>query len=352
MKSILSHLRKNANAILNANSIAVDFGTTTTRIAIHGKGVVLREPTFIGLNNRTNEYIFFGNEAYEIFGKAPSFISIIHPVDYAIISDFDSSVKLLERFFEKAVHPFFFKNRLFKSKYTAYTTVPASATEVEQRAIEEALIKAGAGSVRILEKSIATGYGADLPVFSNDPAFIIDLGAGLIEMAIVTTGGIIASKTVRAGGLAMDTIIKNYIHLKYGMVIGESTAQKLKNGLMSFDDEKKVLTVRGKSLENGLPRSIRVTSADVREALIASFNGIVDGIKDMLETVAPEVVDGIVKNGITLAGGLANIPDIDKYIMQDIKIPVNVPENPQDATIQGVLKLLGNKERLERVVIR
>lgn len=352
MKSIFKAFEKNANALLTANSIAVDFGTSMTRIAIHGKGVVLREPTFIGLNTRTNEYIFFGNEAEEIYGKAPTFISIIHPVEYAIISDFDSSVKLLSRFFEKAVHPFFFRNKLFKSKFAAYTTVPSSATEVEQRAIEEALIKAGAGSVHILEKSIATGYGADLPVFSNDPAFIIDLGAGLVEMAIVTTGGIIASKSLRLGGLAMDTVVKNYIHLKYGMIIGETTAQKLKNTLMSFDDDKKVLTVRGKSLENGLPRSVRVATVDIREALIASFNTIVDGIKDMLETVAPEVVDGIVKNGITLAGGLANVPGIDKYIMQDVKIPVNIPDSPQDATIHGVLKLLGNKERLERVIIR
>lgn len=352
MKSILIYFQKKTNALLTAHSIAVDFGTSMTRVAILGKGVVLREPTFVGLNTRTNEYIFFGNEAEEIYGKAPTFISIIHPVEYAIISDFDSSVKLLTRFFEKAVHPFFFRNKLFKSKFAAYTTVPSSATEVEQRAIEEALVKAGAGSVHILEKSIATGYGADLPVFSNDPAFIIDLGAGLIEMAIVTTGGIVVSKTLRIGGLAMDTVIKNYVHLKYGMIIGESTAQKLKNALMSFDDDKRVLTVRGKSLENGLPRSIRVASVDIREALIASFNTIVDGIKDMLETVAPEVVDGIVKNGITLAGGLANIPGIDKYIMQDIKIPVNIPENPQDATIQGILKLLENKERLERVIIR
>ena len=150
MQSFLSQLQKGATSFIGTNIIAVDIGTAITRIAIFEKGVVIREPSYVGLNTKTNEYVFFGGEAKEIYGKAPNFIQIIHPMDFGIISDFDSTVKLIEHFFEKAVHPFFFKNKLLKTKFIAYTTIPSNATEVEERALEEALIKAGAGRVRIL----------------------------------------------------------------------------------------------------------------------------------------------------------------------------------------------------------
>jgi rod shape-determining protein MreB len=232
-----------------------------------------------------------------------------------------------------------------------YAAVPTTATEVEQRALQEALIKAGFQHAYLIERPIAAAYGADVQIFSNQPAFVMDFGAGSVEMAVITMGGIVTSKVLKLGGDHMDKLIYNYLHLKYGLIVGEQTAENLKNKLFSLVESKEVFPVRGKSLENGLPKSVRVTSADIREALATCVNQIIDGIKELIETIPPEIIDGLIKSGVVLTGNMAHIPGIDKYISNDIKLPVIKARKPEDATVLGLMKFLDEPEALKRVII-
>jgi rod shape-determining protein MreB len=179
----------------------------------------------------------------------------------------------------------------------------------------------------------------------------MDFGAGSVEMAVITMGGIVTSKVLKLGGDHMDKLIYNYLHLKYGLIVGEQTAENLKNKLFSLVESKEVFPVRGKSLENGLPKSVRVTSADIREALATCVNQIIDGIKELIETIPPEIIDGLIKSGVVLTGNMAHIPGIDKYISNDIKLPVIKARKPEDATVLGLMKFLDEPEALKRVII-
>lgn len=331
--------------------IALDLGSSNTRVAIYNKGIVLREPTYVGYDMKNSRYLFFGAEAKEIEGKIPSYINIIKPIENSIIADFEANVALVNYFLEKSVFPFFKYQKLLKPRLYAYTTVPSSATEVEQKALEESLLKAGFDKVFLIEKPLASAYGTGYPIFSHRPVFIVDMGGGLVEMAIISLGGIIIQKTLKLAGEYLDNLIYNYLYLKYGIIIGNLTARNLKINLFSFKETNKSLTVRGKSLENRLPKSARVKSTDIKEALASYFNQMIDIIKDLLEASPPEVVSEIVKQGVILTGGLANIEGIDNFFSSDLKIPVVVAQHPEEATINGILKLIKNKDKLERVLV-
>lgn len=349
--SILANLAKFFTRALGKIDVAIDMGTSKTRIGIFDKGIVLREPTFIGLNTKTHDYIFCGNEAKELFGKSPNFIKIVKPMVGAVISDFDASVGLLNYFVNKAVKIYFNKS-LIHPKINCFCACATSSTEVEQKALREALNKVGFSDVFIVEKPQATAYGANIPIFSNNPFFLIDMGAGLIEMAIIVSGGIVAYKSIKNAGDYMDRLIYNYLHLKYGIIIGEQTAENLKINLFNLTGTDKIIPVRGKSLENGLPKSVRVGSGDIREALINSLNQIIDGAKELMETVPPELIDGIIKNGIILVGAQSGVIGIDKYISNELKIPATVFDRAEDATILGLLKLINDTKNLDRILIK
>jgi len=350
--TILSKIKKLSSFFYNSLEVAIDLGTSNTRIAIEGKGIILREPTLVGFDNKNADYLFFGNQAKEIRGKTPGYINLIKPIENGIIADFDANVALVEHFLKKSVYPFITAKSLLRPQLIGYSTVPSSATEVEQKALRESLLKAGFTEVFLVEKPLATALGAGHSIFSHKPMFIIDLGGGLIEMAIITLGGVVVQKINKLAGDYLDKLIYNYLHLKYGLIIGEASAESLKINLFNFAEENKILLIRGKSLENRLPKSIRVKSNDIKEALIGHFNQIVDMIKEVLETTPPELIDEIVKNGVVLVGGLANLKGIGDFFNQELRIPVLIPEHPQDATINGLLKLMKNKEKLKRILIK
>lgn len=352
LQKIVPKISDVVGRVLHKEKIAIDFGTNTTRISIDKKGIVTREPSYVGYSNRTKEYLFYGREAKDIFGKSPNFIDVSRPIDQGIISDFDAGVYLLSSFMQKSVLPYYQQIIFFRPLFEAYTAVPVSATEVQSRATAEVIERAGFVNVRLFEKPLAAAYGAGQPIFSKEPTFVLDLGAGLIEMAVIIMGGIVASKTLPIGGLHMDRILKNYLHLKYGIIIGDATAETIKEELLTFEGEKKVMTVRGKSLETGLPKSARVTSNDVQEALVTAINQIVDGVKELIETIPPEIVDGIVKKEAVLTGALANIPGLDSYIARETKLPILKATSPQDATIKGLEKLMTTDYDLKRIEFR
>ncbi|MCS7093373.1 MAG: rod shape-determining protein [Patescibacteria group bacterium] len=327
-----------------------DPGTSETKIAIKDKGIILKEPTIIAKNTRTNEYIFFGKEAREIIGKTPDFIKVIKPIVSGVIVDFDSQLALSKKFLEKSVY-LYFNKRLIKPPIRIISVVPSIATEIEQKAIIDSFKKNGINEVYLIEKSLATAAGCGADVFSHQPVLIVDLGGGLIEISIVGSAGIISQKTLKTASESMNRTIYNYIYLKYGVILGEATCEELKLDLLNFCNEEKISTVRGKSLEFGLPKTIKIKSSEIREALINHFNQVADGIKEILENSAPEIVDEVNNQGIILAGGLSKIKGIDRFFSQQLDIKVVQEEKNYSATIKGLIALSQDKEKLAKIVI-
>ncbi|NTU46930.1 rod shape-determining protein [Candidatus Roizmanbacteria bacterium] len=324
---------------LSSLHVYFDLGTSLTRIAIKDKGVVLREPSYIGYNSRSREYLFFGTEAKTILGKTPDFIKISRPMVNGILSDFDAEVALMHHFLQRGIYPYFSSYKFIKPQLTGFTCIPALATEIEQKAVQEVLMKTGCSRVYSVEKSLATAAGCGFDVFSHQPHFIVDAGAGLIELAIISGGGIVVQKTIKNAGDHMNKLIANYTHLKHGVLLGEATCEELKTTLLNFTDEEDALTVRGKSLETGLPKSIRMKSSDVKEALINNFTQILDGVKELIEISPPEIANEVFKYGITVTGNMAGIKGLDHYIATELKIETYVPTHYADAAIYGLIAL-------------
>ncbi len=331
--------------------VMFDLGTHTTKIAIRDKGVVLREPTCVGMRIQPKEYIFFGSEAKSIIGKTPDFLSILKPVVNGIVSDFDSEVALLQYYIEKSVTPYT-KSTLIKPPINAIASVPTIATEIEQKAVEEALMKAGCSSVSLIKKPLATAAGAGLDVFFHHPHLIVDFGGGLIEMSIISGGGIVSQKTLKLAGEYMDKVIANYVHLKHGILLGESTCERLKISCLTFEDKEITELVRGKSLENGLPKSVKIRSSELREALSPTFSLITDGIKELLEVSHPEVVDDIFEEGIVLTGKIASLPGLKQMVADELKMKVILPEHAAEATIYGLFEIEKHPKSLQTIKIK
>jgi len=351
MFNLIDKLTKIKLPFFSNFEIYFDIGTSVTKIAIKNKGVILREPTVLAYNSKAKEYIFFGGEAKSIIGKTPDFIKIIKPVSSGVISDFDAQVALLKKFLERSVN-LYFKNSWIKPPLTGIASVPMNATEIEQKAVEEALYKAGLTQVFLIEKPLATASGCLINVFSHEPSMVVDLGGGLIELSIVGSGGIISQKTLKIAGEAMNKIIYNYIYLKYGLILGESTTELLKLNLLNFNDDEKTVPIRGKSLETGLPKSVKIKSSDIKEALLTSFNQIIDNIKELIESAPPEIVDEILKKGIILTGGMSKIKGIDRFISDEIKIKVGFNEHFESTTVHGLMRLARHEDDFSKLVIR
>ena len=330
--------------------IYFDLGTSITKIAIKDKGVILREPTFLGYNSRTKDYPFNGTEAKTILGKTPEFIKIIRPIVSGVISDFDSEVFLLQKFLEKSVY-LYTGNKTIKPMMVGIATVPTIATEIEQKAVKEALLKIGMSQVFLVEKPLATASGAGLNIFSHEPTLIADLGGGLIELSIVGSSGILSQKTLKNAGDQMNKTIFNYVYLKYGIILGEATCENLKIEILNFKDSEKIIVTRGKSLENGLPKSVKIKSSDINEALRSNFNQIIDGIKELIESSPPEVVDEVMQKGVILTGGLSRIQGIDKFFEEELKVAVNICDKHEYATINGLMKITRNEKDFEKIII-
>jgi len=327
-----------------------DLGTSITKIAIKDKGVILREPTYLGYNSRAKDYSFTGTEAKTILGKTPEFIKVVRPIINGVISDFDAEVFLLRKFLERSVY-LYTTHKIIKPMMTGVVTVPTIATEIEQKAVKEALLKIGMSQVYLVEKPLATAAGAGLNIFTHEPTLVADLGGGLIELTVVGSGGILSQKTFKNAGDQMNKVIYNYIYLKYGILLGEATCEQLKIDLLNFHDSEKTTVVRGKSLESGLPKSVKIKSSDINEALLTNFNQIIDGIKELIESSAPEVVDEVMKKGVVLTGGLSRIEGIDNFFENELKISVYCSDKYEYTTINGLIKLTTNEETFTKIII-
>jgi len=342
---MIDFIRKIKTQFFPYFQILIDLGTSITKIAIKDKGIILRQPSYLAYDTKKELTVFIGEEAKNIVGKCPEFIKIIRPIVAGVISDFDSEVSLLKNFIQNSVE-LYNKYKFLKPIIEAITIVPSIATEIEQKAVKEALNKADITQTYITEKALATASGCGLNIFSSTPNLIIEIGGGLTEISIIGSGNIIRQKTLKIAGEYLNKVIANYLYLKHAIILGENTCEELKINLLSFNKIEKTETVRGKSLETGLPKSIRIKTTEIREALIPIFNQIIDTIKELIESSPPEILDEILKKGVIITGGSAKIDGIDNFFSKELSLNVFIAPNPQNSTINGLVELSKKDKKL------
>lgn len=329
-----------------AKEIGIDLGTANTLVYMRGKGIIIREPSVVAVDTRTDRAKYVGQEAKDVIGRTPGSIVAVRPLKDGVIADFEITTTMLQEFIRKAL-----RGSLF-SKAHVIICIPSGVTAVERRAVKEAAENAGAKKVSIIEEPMAAAIGAGLPVSEPQGSMIVDIGGGTSEVAVISLGGIVTSRSVRVAGDAFDTAIINYIKKKYNLLIGERTAENVKIAIGSAFpmEQESQMEIKGRNLLNGLPENIMVTSAEIREALAEPLSNVIEAIKVTLEKTPPELAADIIDQGITLAGGGALIRGLDKLISKETGMPVNVAETPLDCVADGTGKVLEDIERLREVL--
>lgn len=326
--------------------MGIDLGTANTLVFIKGKGIVIREPSVVAIQTNTKDVLAVGEEAKRMIGRTPGHIIAIRPLKDGVIADFDITQNMLKYFIRKATQ----KRSIFQPRVVV--CVPSGVTEVEKRAVEEATIHAGARDAYLIEEPMAAAIGAGLPVQEPTGSMIVDIGGGTTEVAIISLGGIVTSKSIRIGGDELDESIVYYIKKEYNLMIGERTAEEVKIFIGSADvkDKESKMQIRGRDLISGLPKTIEVTSTEIHEALKEPISNIIDAIKITLEKTPPELASDIMELGIMLTGGGALLDGIDRLIKKETGMPVHIAENPLDCVALGTGKALDSIEILKKTI--
>ncbi|MCM8815932.1 MAG: rod shape-determining protein, partial [Candidatus Omnitrophica bacterium] len=313
-------------------------GTANTAVYVRGKGVVLMEPSIVAINRDTKDVLAVGLEAKKMLGKTPANIIAMKPMKDGVIADFDACEAMLRHFINKVKSP----RHKFVMPPRMVIAVPSGITSVERRAVRETALKAGARIVKLVEEPMASAIGVGLPVEEPRGSFILDIGGGTTEMAVISLGGLVLTKSLRVAGNEMDEAISNYLKKKYNLLVGERTAEDIKIAIGSAFplEEELTMEVHGRDLVEGLPKMIRIRSEEIREALKETLLAIVGAVRDILEETPPELSSDLVETGLVIAGGGALLRNIDKLISQETKLPVRVAENPLLAVVTGAGKML------------
>ena len=326
--------------------IGIDLGTANTLVYLKGKGIIIREPSVVAVDTKTDAVRYVGQEAKNIIGRTPGSIRAVRPLKDGVIADFDMTTAMLQEFIRKAIGG----SPLGKAR--AIICIPSVVTAVERRAVKEAAEGAGAKRVSIVEEPMAAAIGAGLPVEEPTGSMIVDIGGGTSEVAVISLCGIVTSRSVRVAGDEFDLSIINFIKRKYNLLIGERTAEKIKIEIGSAYPvgEDAEMEIKGRNLLTGLPENITISAAEIREALSEPLSHIVEAIKVTLERTPPELSADIIDSGIMLAGGGAYLRGLDKLINEETGIPVYIAERPLDCVVDGTGKLLENIEELHDVL--
>ena len=326
--------------------IGIDLGTANTLVSLKGKGIMIREPSVVAVDTKTEQVRYVGQDAKNIIGRTPGSIRAVRPLKDGVIADFDMTTAMLQEFIRKAKG----SNPLVKAR--VIICIPSGVTAVERRAVREAAEGAGAKRVSIVEEPMAAAIGAGLPVEEPTGSMIVDIGGGTSEVAVISLCGIVTSRSVRVAGDEFDLSIINFIKKKYNLLIGERTAEHIKIEIGSAYPvgEEQELEIKGRNLLTGLPENITITSDEIREALSEPLSHIVEAIKVTLERTPPELSADIIDQGITLAGGGAMLRGLDKLINEETGIPVYIAKRPLDCVVDGTGKLLENIEELHDVL--
>jgi len=327
--------------------MAVDLGTANTLVYVRGRGIVLNEPSVVAINTKTGAILAVGSEAKQMIGRTPAHIVAIRPLKDGVIADFDVTEKMLRYFIQK-VH-----RRSFLAKPRCVVCVPSGITGVEQRAVEEATISAGARSAFIIEEPMAAAIGAGLPVHEPTGNMIVDIGGGTTEVAVVSLGGIVTSQSIRIGGDELDESIVNYVKKEYSLMLGERTSEEIKMAIASAFPmpEETNAEIRGRDLVTGLPKTIVISAEEIRRAIEEPVNSIVDAVKNTLDKCPPELAADIMDKGIVLAGGGSMLKGLDERLKHETGMPIHIAEDPLFAVAIGSGKCLEEFESLKRVLI-
>ena len=331
---------------LNSRDIGIDLGTANIVVTLKGKGVILNEPSVIAIDKETNSIIATGREAKEMLGRTPEKIKAVRPIKDGVIADFTATQMLLRNIVQKVCR------RYNISRLRAVVGVPSGITEVEQRAVEESILQAGAREVYLIEEPIAAAIGAGLEIAEPNGNIVVDIGGGTTEVAVISLGGIVVCDSLRIAGDELDEAIENYIKREMNLAIGETSAEEIKINLgcalplMAIEE----MEIRGRDLSTGLPKVLKINSEQVREALEEPIAQIIEVIKVALEKTPPELSSDVMERGIILTGGGALIKNIDKLISQKTGIPVYITEAPLNAVVRGTGRALDDLEKLKSVL--
>lgn len=344
-------------------------GTANTLVHVKGKGIVIREPSVVARHKKTKQVIAIGEEAKKMLGRTPATIEAIRPLKNGVIADFDATEAMLKYYIQMVHESGRLVPRLPRPRVVI--GIPSGVTEVERRAVQEAALSAGARKCYLIEEPMAAAIGADLPISDAGGVMVIDIGGGTTEIAVISLGGIVLNKSIRVAGDEMDEAIIHFVRLKYNVLLGERTAEEVKIALGNAhpsaftsntdedgkeEEEKKhksgkVMVVRGRDLETGLPRSLKLTSDEVREALTPVLKEITGAATELLEETPPELIADILERGIVMAGGGSLIAGIDRLMSEETKMPVYITDDPMTAVVTGCGKVLDDELLLRKVMV-
>jgi rod shape-determining protein MreB len=340
LKNILSRLYQD---------IAIDLGTANSLVYVRGQGIVLTEPSVVAVNQKTGQVLAIGEEAKKMVGRTPAHIVATRPLVKGVISDFEITEQMLRYFIEKVSRRRF----IFTPKPRVIIGIPCGVTEVEKKAVQDAAKNAGAREVYLIEQPMAAAIGARLPVQEAGGNFIVDIGGGTTEVAVISLGGLVIAKSLRIAGDKLNEDIIYFAQEEYKLLIGERTAEDIKIGIGSAfpTKDKKEMAMRGRNIVTGLPEEIIVTSENIRRALEKSVKQIVSTIKTTVEETPPELLADIMSNGIYLAGGGAMLKGLDSLITKETKMPVRIIDDPMTAVVRGAGMVLENIQELKEVLV-
>lgn len=328
-----------------SNDIGIDLGTANTLVYVKGRGIVLREPSVVAVLKGQRKVLAVGDEAKRMLGRTPGSIEAIRPLRDGVIADFDVTEAMLKHFIKKANS----KNKFIAPRVVI--AVPSGVTEVERRAVRESAQQAGAREVHLIEEPMAAAIGVGLPVQEAAGNMIIDIGGGTTEVAIISLSGIVFSRSVRVAGDEFDEAIMNYLRRAYNLMIGERTAEEIKIKIGSVYPMEKEMTmeVKGRDMVACLPKTLTITSQEVREALMEPVQAILESIRISLERCPPELSADLIERGVVLAGGGALLRGMDQLISEETALPVHVAEDPLSAVVEGTGLTLEETDLLRKV---
>jgi rod shape-determining protein MreB len=371
-----------------SHDIGIDLGTANTLVFVKGKGIVIREPSVVARHKKTKHILAIGSEAKKMLGKTPASIVTVRPLRGGVIADFDATEAMISHYI-KQVHEMGGMLPRLLARPKVVIGIPSSVTEVQRRAVWEAALSAGAREAYLIEEPMAAAIGENISVFQSKGVMVVDIGGGTTEIAVISLGGIVVGRSLKLAGDDMDQSILHYIRLRHGLLLGERTAEDIKikigsaykknskqKGKLEDEDTKEVrgkkqdaisgsdeeatiekdkgermAIVRGRDIETGLPRSLRVSESAIREALSPILTQIIAGIADVLEETPPELLPDILESGILLTGGGANLAGLDQLIVDKVHLPVVVSGDSLTSVVRGTGKVLEDEALLERVKV-
>jgi len=328
-------------------SVGIDLGTANTLILVQGKNIVLREPSVVAVDKKDGEIVAVGNAAKDMLGRTPDSIIAIRPLRDGVIADFNMTQGMLKHFVNRSIsHSWFLKPIMI-------VCIPYGATPVEKRAVEEVILQAGAGSAYLIQEPLAAAIGTGISVNEPSGNMVVDIGGGTSEVAVISLGTIVVSKSIRIAGDKFDESIIRYVRRHHDLIIGERTAEyaKMELGSIHNKEENKSLEIRGRHASNGLPKTALINAREVNEALKEPIEHIIDAIKVTLEKSPPELAADIIQKGMSITGGGSLLSGLTERIMESIGIKAELAENPLDCVINGIEKIIEDMQSFKRVLI-